>query len=224
MQAKVYIIGSSGHAKVVIDAIEAEANYQIAGLLDDFKMVGETTLGYPVIGDLTCISSLAILTEPEPVNLFIAVGDNFNRRAIAEKINAMGQKVNYIRVLHPKASISKYTNIGYGSIVMANATLAPEVQIGSHTIINHNASVDHDSILAAFCSIAPGAVLSGNVHLGELTAIGTGSNIIEKITVGHNSVIGAGATVTHSIDENQLAIGCPAKAIKIRAMGEKYLK
>jgi len=224
MQAKVYVIGSSGHAKVVIDAIEAEANYQVAGLIDDFKTVGETTLGFPVIGKLEYITKLAEQTAPEPVNLFIAVGDNYNRSAIAEKIDAMPHKINYIRVLHPKANISKHTDIGPGSIVMANATLAPEVQIGTHTIINHNASVDHECILDHFCSISPGAILCGNVQLGELSAIGAGATVIEKTAIGRNSVIGAGATVINPIEDNQLAVGCPAKAIAQRVMGGRYLK
>lgn len=224
MQAKVYVIGSNGHAKVVIDTIEAEATYQVAGLIDDFKPIGETALGYSVIGKIEYISKLAEQAAPEPVNLFIAVGDNYNRSSIAEKIDAMQLKVNYIRVLHPKASISKHTHIGSGSIVMANATLAPEVHIGTHAIVNHNASIDHECILDHFCSVSPGAILCGNVQLAELSAIGAGATVIEKTSIGRNSVIGAGATVITSIEDNQLAVGCPAIPIALRTIGQKYLK
>ncbi|WP_299791182.1 acetyltransferase [uncultured Shewanella sp.] len=225
MQAKVYVIGSSGHAKVVIDAIEAEADYEVGGLIDDFKPAGETALGYPVIGKLEHIAKLVQQTESEkPVNLFIAVGDNYNRSLIADKIDAMALKVNYIHIQHPKASISKHAKIGPGSIIMANASVGPETQIGTHVIINHNASVDHECTLGHFSSVSPGAVLCGNVQLGEQSAIGAGATVIEKVVIGNNSVIGAGSVVIKAIKDNQLAIGSPADTVKTREPGEKYLK
>ena len=42
---KLFIIGSSGHAKVIIDIIMKEKKYKIVGLIDDFKKAGITVLG-----------------------------------------------------------------------------------------------------------------------------------------------------------------------------------
>ena len=47
---KILVFGASGHAKVIIDAIEKEANYEIIGLIDSSKVLGQKTLGYKVLG------------------------------------------------------------------------------------------------------------------------------------------------------------------------------
>mgnify|MGYP001315646295 CR=1 FL=1 len=48
---KIVIIGSSGHAKVIIDIIEQEGKFKIIGLIDTFKGIGESVLGYKIIGE-----------------------------------------------------------------------------------------------------------------------------------------------------------------------------
>ena len=47
---KIVIIGSFGHAKVIIDIIEQEGKFNIIGLLDTFKRIGESVLGYKILG------------------------------------------------------------------------------------------------------------------------------------------------------------------------------
>ena len=41
----IIIIGSSGHAKVIIDIVQQEGKYNIVGLVDRFRNIGEQTLG-----------------------------------------------------------------------------------------------------------------------------------------------------------------------------------
>ena len=47
---KIVVIGSSGHARVVVDVVENEGRLEIVGLLDRFRGVGEEALGYPILG------------------------------------------------------------------------------------------------------------------------------------------------------------------------------
>ena len=48
---KLLVFGAGGHAKVAIDVIEQQGNYEIAGLLDDdIKLKGCRFFGYPVLG------------------------------------------------------------------------------------------------------------------------------------------------------------------------------
>ena len=46
----IVIIGSSGHARVVIDIIESANEFKIIGLCDRFRVIGEETEGYKVLG------------------------------------------------------------------------------------------------------------------------------------------------------------------------------
>ena len=48
---KLVVFGAGGHAKVVIDIIEQQGDYDIAGLLDDDpRLQGKRVFGYAVLG------------------------------------------------------------------------------------------------------------------------------------------------------------------------------
>ena len=47
---------------------------------------------------------------------------------------------------------------------------------------------------------------------------------MDRLEIGENTVIGSGSLVTKSIPSNVLAYGIPAKIIKNRVEGEKFLK
>lgn len=51
--------------------------------------------------------------------------------------------------------------------------------------------------------------------LGDNVSVGAGANIIGPVHIGNNAVIGAGAVVISDIPENAVAVGVPAKVIKI---------
>ena len=42
---EILVFGASGHAKVVLDTIEKEGNFQVKGLIDPNKEIGEDVLG-----------------------------------------------------------------------------------------------------------------------------------------------------------------------------------
>ena len=47
---KILLIGGGGHCRSVIDVIEQEAKYTIAGVIDKKELIGTKVLGYEVIG------------------------------------------------------------------------------------------------------------------------------------------------------------------------------
>lgn len=53
------------------------------------------------------------------------------------------------------------------------------------------------------------------VYLHHNAWIGAGATILPGVTVGENAVVGAGAVVTHSIPKNTVAVGTPARVVKI---------
>ena len=50
MKKVILLIGGGGHCKSVIDVIEQEGKYTIAGIIDKENLVGQDVLGYKVIG------------------------------------------------------------------------------------------------------------------------------------------------------------------------------
>jgi acetyltransferase-like isoleucine patch superfamily enzyme len=79
-------------------------------------------------------------------------------------------------------------------------------------------------VLGDFSSLAPGAVTGGLVIVGECSAIGVGAAISDRISIGSNSVVGTGAVVVRDIPDFVVAYGNPARAMRSRSEGEKYLK
>lgn len=79
-----------------------------------------------------------------------------------------------------------------------NVTFGPHVQI-----LAHDASTCH---WIGYAKI-------GRVSIGDNCFIGAGSIVLPNVTIGNNVIIGAGSVVTHSIPDNTVAAGNPAKVI-----------
>jgi len=218
---KVAIIGSSGHARVVIDIIREEGKYSIAGLIDSSKTVGQKALGLPVLGRETDLPLL--MNKYGFHRVIIAVGDNFVRSEIARRLSLISSELRFISAVHPRAIVSQDVSIGYGSVVMAGSTLSPGSTLGHFCIVNTQASVDHDSILMDYSSLAPGVITGGNCRIGKMSAICIGTVLVHGTHVGEHSVVGAGSLVLASIESFVVAYGRPAKVVRTRLPGEKYL-
>ncbi|MEO9532687.1 MAG: acetyltransferase [Crocinitomicaceae bacterium] len=218
---KVIIVGSSGHSKVIIDIFEKEDNYQIIGLLDAFRKIGEETLGYKVIGNEDDLPDL-ISNNPN-CKIFIAIGDNCVRKKVRDKIVDIMPNIDFATAIHPSAQIGKNVRIGKGVAIMAGAIINSDTLIEDFTIINTKASIDHDSKMLKFSSLAPNATAGGSVLIGEFSAISIGATIKHGVSIGKHSVIGAGALLINDCGDNVITYGVPAKEIRKREIGEKYL-
>lgn len=217
----VVIFGASGHGSVVLDCLEKEGKYNFVGFIDSFQEKGTEISGYKVLGTEHDLSELI-----DTYNIsggIIAIGDNWVRSSMVDRISEIAPNFNYIRVVHPTAEIGKDVQIGKGSVVMPGATINVNTIVGNHCILNTNSSLDHDGFMGSFSSLAPKVCIGGNFILGQGTAVCLGTNVIENITIGSYSVIGAGSLVVGNVDSNVLAYGAPAKVIRKRVAGEKYL-
>ncbi|NPV85251.1 MAG: acetyltransferase [Anaerolineae bacterium] len=218
----IVVVGSSGHAKVVIDIIEREGQYTIAGLLDDFRPVGEEAFGYKILGK---VADLAALVEGYRLEGgTIAVGDNWKRAKIAQTMLLALPGFSFITAIHPSAQIARGVHVGRGTVIMAGVVVNSDSQIGNFCILNTRSSLDHDCVMEDFSSLAPGATTGGNVHIGAFSAISLGANILQGRCIGSHTVIGAGALVVRDIPDHSLAYGVPARVIRHREEGESYLE
>lgn len=53
------------------------------------------------------------------------------------------------------------------------------------------------------------------IHIGKNAHIGMGSIIMPGVTIGEGAIIGAGAIVTHDVPPYALAVGQPARVVKV---------
>jgi sugar O-acyltransferase (sialic acid O-acetyltransferase NeuD family) len=218
---KILIVGSSGHAKVVIDIVQRDGRYVIAGLIDSVRAIGEQTLGCRVLGREEDLPRLADTNAVS--GLLVAVGDNFLRAMVVARASKLCPTLSFPAAIHPRANIATDVSIGEGSVIMANAIANPGCTVGRFCILNTNSSLDHDSIMDDFSSLAPAAATGGNCRIGSYSAVSIGAVLAHKVCIGEHTVIGAGATVLEDIGAFQVAYGAPAKAIRARQAGDKYL-
>ncbi|MBM1105897.1 acetyltransferase [Aurantibacter crassamenti] len=217
----IVIIGASGHGNVVLDIIENEAKYNVIGFIDTYKEKCRLAIGYEVLGseeELPYLMDKFNFSEG-----IIAIGDNWTRKKVVDKISKIVPKFRYISSVHPNAVIGRDVKIGLGTIVMPGAIVNSNANIGNFCILNTNSSLDHDSEIGDYSSLAPRASTGGHVRLGEFSAICLGANIIEGIHIGEHTVIGAGSLVVNNVKSFVMAYGSPSQVIRERAIGDPYL-
>ncbi|MBZ5749047.1 acetyltransferase [Metabacillus rhizolycopersici] len=219
MSENIVIFGSGAHSKVVIDIIEKSNQFSILGLIDHCWPRGSVVNGYKILGDDSSVEEI----HHQIHGGIVAIADNFVRSKVVAKIMSVCPDFKFVSAIHPASVIGRDVKIGDGTVVMAGAVINSNSLIADHCIINTQSSVDHDGLIENFASLAPGVTLGGNVRIGEYSAISLGANVIHSRIIGKHSVIGAGSTVVSDIDSHVVAYGIPARTIRKREIGEKYL-
>jgi sugar O-acyltransferase (sialic acid O-acetyltransferase NeuD family) len=218
----VLIVGSSGHARVIVDIIERSGAHTILGFLDDAKAPGMVEIGYPILSGLADLPE--IVRSQNPQGFLVAIGDNWNRGMVAEKVKEIAPLLPAITVVHPGAQVACSACLGPGTAVMAGAVVNSNASVGSFCILNTRASVDHDSHLDDFASVGPGATLAGNVRVGAYSAICLQACVAERVRIGSHTVVGAGSVVLDDLPDGVIAFGTPARVVRSRSKGERYLR
>lgn len=200
------VFGASGHAKVVIDIIEQQGNYTVAGLVDDdVELKGTRLFSYPVFGTR---AELTALMSEKLRHAIVAIGDNTARAAVALLLEQHGW--HFVTAVHPRASIGRGVELSPGSAIMAGCVINADAFVGKHAIINTGATIDHDCRIGDAVHVAPGCHLCGDVSVGAGSFLGAGTNVVPGIRIGTNVTVGAGSTVIRDIADGQKVFGAPA--------------
>lgn len=195
------LYGASGHAKVIIDILRL-TDRNVSKIIDDNPKLDEI-FGIPVEKNN--------FTTKYDCPAIISIGDNSIRKKLSEEYN-----FDYQTVKHPSAIVSEFSEIGEGTVIMANAVINPCATIGKHCIINTGAVVEHDCKISDFVHVSPNTSLAGNVEIGEGSHIGIGASVIQGIKIGKWATIGAGAVIIRDVPDFATIVGNPGKVIKIK--------
>ncbi|MCG9745905.1 acetyltransferase [Shewanella sp. Isolate8] len=201
------IIGASGHGKVVAELAELNGYQEVVFFDDRWPKLTEIE-HWSVKGNLE-----KLLTTASSFDLtVVAIGNNKVRLEKQKKLSLAGAKFSVL--VHPNATISKYSQVGGGTVVMANAVINSFVNVGEACIVNTASTIDHDCHLADGVHVSPGCNLAGGVTVGEGTWIGIGSQVKQLISIGSGVMVGAGATVVSNVADLQTVVGTPAQVVK----------
>lgn len=192
-----YLCGAGGHAKVVMDILQANG-LKVDALIDNDRNLKEVN-GVPVIYDSAGLSPF-----------IISIGSNATRKRLSKQLGC-----EFIKVVHPSAIVSPSVIIKEGTVVMQGAIIQVDTCIGKHCIINTGVSVDHECRIGDYVHLSPHSTLCGNVEVGEGTWIGAGTTVIQGVKIGRWCVIGAGSVVTKDIPDGVVAVGITCRPIKM---------
>lgn len=217
----IVVYGASEHGKYTIDIVERAGEHSVVGLIDDAAAPGTEVYGYRVLGSGHELISLQ--DEYGFVGGVVAVGDNYVRSRIVDRVSQIAPDFEFVTAIHPFTSIGREVSVGAGTVMMAGVVVNGSSSVGRHCFLATNSSLDHDSTMSDFSSLSPGVATGGNVQLGAYSAISIGACVLHGVSVGAHSVVGAGSTVTRDLPEHVVAYGTPCRVVRPRKPGDRYL-
>ncbi|MFM9957910.1 MAG: acetyltransferase [Phycisphaerales bacterium] len=197
------LIGGGGHALVVAEAA-FDSGWTLTGFYDDD--------GAALLGSLA--AHLGPVAEASGLRasgaaVMLCVGDLAARARLLRELDGL----NWARVRHPSAMISRRADIGAGVYFGARCVVNIRATIADHAIINTGAIVEHECSIGDNAHIAPGVVLCGRVTVGANALIGAGARVIPGVRIGSNCKVGAGAVVVRDVPDGVTVVGVPGRLV-----------
>lgn len=215
-KTKIAIYGAGGFGREVAwlaqsVLIDGEKCKVICFIDDDTKICGTQ------LNDIEVLSLSQTKGKYPDVCVVSGIGVPKVREVTIKKARTAG--FSFATLIHPCVEMSKWIEIGEGTIICAGNILTTNIMLGKYVQINLDCTIGHDVIIKDYATLAPGVHLSGCVHIGKRVYIGTGAVIIngtqnKPIVIGDDAVVGAGACVTKSIPSGETWMGVPARSIK----------
>jgi acetyltransferase-like isoleucine patch superfamily enzyme len=100
---------------------------------------------------------------------------------------------------------------------------------GAHIACCDSVTIGDDVAFAAHCTIVDThhpedshgnrarsvSLERSHVHIGNRVFLGTNVTVLRNVTIGANSIIGANSVVSRDIPPNSVAVGAPARVVRI---------
>ena len=210
---KVIIIGArgDGHAKVVLEIIQAEGRFQVVGFVDDnLFQTGVTIRDIPVIGRVADLELLK--TRYDLYGAIVAIGDNRARRHLGTRIKEAGLQL--VNAIHPTVHLDSDVVVGQGICLCQGVIVVAGTRIGHSVNIHTGATIDHDNLIGDGANLGPGVHTAGRVSIGKDAFLGTGTLVIPDCSVGEGVIAGAGTVIIDTVESYCKIVGNPARLIQ----------
>lgn len=207
------IIGAKGFAKEVLEILHQNNQMEGLAFYDDVNHDLPDLLynQFPILKNENQVREHF---QKYGNDFTIGIGEPKLRKLMYEKFSKLGGQ--FTSTISSTSYIGNYENhIDDGCNIMQKVVLTNDITLRKGVLINQMSSLGHDVIIGEFSEICPNVSISGNCKIGDHVFIGTGAIILPKITIGNNVTIGAGAVVSKDLPDNCVAVGIPAKIIKM---------
>ena len=207
-EKKLCIFGTGGFGRetllVFIDSLKSlgSGNYsdQVVFAVSDDNYDENEIMGVPVIR----LSEFDI----DKYKMIVAVGEPNIRKSVVEQLPP---DTEYATLVHPTAVISKWVELGEGSIITAGVIVTCNIKLGKHAQLNLHTTVGHDCVIGDYFTTAPGTKISGICEFGDCVYFGTNASVKQGISICSDVTIGMGGVVVKPIVQSGVYVGSPAK-------------
>ena len=149
MDKKIILIGGGGHCRSCIDVIEQEGKFQIAGIVDLPDKIGQSVMGYSVIGSDKDLPDLVRSYQ----NVLITVGQikSVTRRIeLFEYLRSINAILPIIK--SPFAYISPHASVDEGTIIHHQALVNAGAKVGKNPINPCQKNLPDQNGQCTFCT------------------------------------------------------------------------
>ena len=213
MRRSLLILGAGGHGRVIAETAVLTGVYDSIAFLDDRYSKTSASVevnGIPLIGKLNDAKTEEKILE-RFTDAALGLGQNYLRMHWYGQLSNSGYKLEPL--VHPSAYVSKSATLGYGSVVLALASIQCCASVGNGVIVNDMSCIEHDCRVKDGAHICPGAVLGGSVSVGSCSWIGLRTAIKNNVSIGNNVLVGASSLVLRDIEDDMVVYGAPAKVV-----------
>ena len=206
---EVILWGGTGHARVVREALGAQAT--ILAVFDN-RDIPAPFLGVALhVGEVSFDDWSRGRHHARKPGACVAIGGGRGADRLARMHWLAARGYTPILITHPSAWVASDATFGAGCHFLAQSAVCSGAKLGNAVIVNTAASIDHDCIIGDGVHFAPGSRAAGEVVVGENAFIGCGAVILPRIRIGAGATVGAGAVVTKNVEPNQIVVGNPAR-------------
>ncbi|MDC3166482.1 acetyltransferase [Candidatus Marinimicrobia bacterium] len=203
----IYGLGGGGKEALsfFFDSIKTNGNYSkrdVVFMVDDAFYFKKKIMGVRVIKKSTF--------DPNYYKVVVAVHDPVKRKKM---VKSLPDETIFTKIIHPSAIISKWVDVGEGSIIGPSAILTTNIKIGNHAIINLGVTIGHDCSISDYFTAEPASNISGNCNISKCVYLGTNSSVKENTFIQKNVIIGMGGVVIKDIKQSGTFVGNPLKKI-----------
>jgi sugar O-acyltransferase (sialic acid O-acetyltransferase NeuD family) len=182
---RVILIGAGGHARAVVEAIEAE-DYRLVAYVDPKPCAWLSHITHiaedDVSGEGDADAFAMGLGAVEPRGLA-------RRMALYQRYAELGWRAPPL--VHPSAIVSDSARLATGCIVLAGAIVQPGAEIGAAAIVNTGSIIEHDARVGDGAHIAPGAILLGGASVGACAMVGAGAVVLPGANIAAETLVPA---------------------------------
>ncbi len=180
---KLLIVGAGGLGKMVMEA--ATENFECF-FVDDNYSKGQLVCDTLVVGEIEDLKKL----KEEYDFLIVAIGNN----AFREKLTNEAIKLGFIipNIINQTAYVSKYSQFGYGCIVLSNASIQNGAILKNGVVVTANVEIHHDALLNDYALVYSNSTIRTYANVGKRVKIGSNVTIKNSTIVNDDIVIDDG--------------------------------